>query len=104
MNFLRIFLAILSIYRLAQLFVYDDGPREIFSKLRIYFGKRAAGKSSNNVYWNLAYLINCPYCLGIWFALIVSFLVIFPTVVGDLFILIFGIAGGQTFLQSRSER
>jgi hypothetical protein len=98
--YLRLTLVILSCYRIAQLISVDNGPFDIFLKMRIKLGKMAAGSV---IAKNFADLYSCPYCLGVWVSLGVFPAVIFPSLVSDLFILIWGIAGGQAFLQSISE-
>jgi hypothetical protein len=73
----------------------------MFKKLRAEVGKLAAIHSSAR---GLAKFINCPFCVGVWMSAIVSLLWFFPTVYGDGFLIILGIAGGQAFLDSVGGR
>lgn len=97
---IRLTLAALAAYRIAQLFVVDDGPGEVFLNLRAYFGKKAAQNEEKGLWYFLAELFNCPYCLGVWIALPLGILAGYPTLAGDIFLVWFGLAGAQAFLQS----
>ena len=93
----RLILAVLTVYRLAELVAIDDGPGSIFLSLRTWLGAyqydasgrpaRAAGR-----------FVSCRYCLGIWFAIVAGAFVMFPNIVTDAGFLIFGIAGAQSAL------
>ena len=85
-------LAALACYRLARLVAYDD----IFGFLH----KSMKPEST------LGRFFSCPYCLGIWFTLILAPLVILNTQWALLALLILGIAGAQDLLESStgSER
>jgi hypothetical protein len=48
--------------------------------------------------------ITCAYCCGLYAAIFVSILVIWNNFYGNLFILVFAIAGGQSLLQKWSEK
>lgn len=96
-NLFLIVLAIFATYRLAELVAIDV----LFQPFRNYLGKHVTiGK--HNAWWWVAELINCPYCLGIWFALPLAFLC--ATEWQYVLLSWFAIAGGQTFLESLSER
>lgn len=72
----------LSTYELTDLLVYQDGPYEIFKKIRNYFGlyELADGTKyidnekqyifskwiSTNDYNLIANVLSCPYCTKIW--------------------------------------
>ena len=101
---LRLLLAVLAVYRLAQLIAYDDGPFAIFYRLRSWTMTIGAGAKIGTLTWTIRELIKCPYCLGIWFAIIAVILLIFPTIVGDWLLVALAIAGGQCFLQDLSTR
>jgi hypothetical protein len=45
---------------------------------------------------------SCPYCQGIYMALLVSLLILWQNYYGNVFLLIFAIAGGQSLLQKWS--
>jgi hypothetical protein len=53
----RFFVAVLATWRLARLVAREDGPFEIIVKLRIRAADGFAGQ-----------LMDCPYCLSVWFA------------------------------------
>jgi len=88
-------------YRLAQLIAVDDGPWCVFSRLRSWAGRCAAAEQGrgvqNGACCQFANLLDCPFCLGIWFAFALAFLVAWN--VGSFILLWFGIAGVQAFLQ-----
>lgn len=64
---LRFLVAALACFRLAEMVALDDGPFDLFLRLRIVAGvydRDASGRSQTNV----GRLFACPYCLGVWFA------------------------------------
>ena len=85
---LRLILAVFAVYRLAQLVAIDDGPGDVFRRLRAW---AITG-------W-LAGLVHCVYCAGVWFAAIVGAWVLWPCGVSDTVLAIFGIAGAAAWLQ-----
>ena len=95
MSLLKIGVAILACYRLAQLVALDDGPYKIFARFRAESGRWAAG---GDAFWeNCAELIHCPFCLGMWFGLPLALWVGGSII--DIIIVWLAIAGGQAFLQ-----
>lgn len=101
MDGLRLILAAFAIYRLSQLFHSDEGPLDMLKTAR----ENAAIRSGDSRFWEvIAKLYACPFCLGIWFAALAMVMVMKPTGIGDTFLLWFGLAGAQSFLQSRSIR
>jgi len=84
----RLVLAALAVYRLAQLIAIDDGPGQVFRRLR---GRFVTG--------GMADLVHCPYCLGVWFAALLAPLVLWPCGVGDVLLIALGVAGAQSWLQ-----
>ncbi len=92
--------ASLAVYRMAHLLVYDDGPFYIFKRLRLFFARRANMSRNELGIWNNLYDgITCPYCCGLYAAVICGILISFPTIYGSIFILIFAIAGAQSLIQ-----
>lgn len=87
----------LACYRLARLLATEDGPADVFIKLRSAAGVYDFGADGRPA-TPLGRLLECPYCLGMWIALALA---IFPesrvkrVVVDGL-----AIAGMQTALQS----
>jgi hypothetical protein len=97
---MRIFLGILACYRLARLFSQEDGPFDTFDWMREEAGCYTYGADGRPA-TSLGRLLECPFCLGIWFALFCTLLVWKRTGFSDAMLLWLGIAGGQTFLQER---
>lgn len=88
-------LAVLAVYRISQLLSCDA----IFTSFRIALGRKA---SSGSKYWKCAAdLIHCPFCLGFWFALFVTFFMPYSNLITFLLWWL-GIAGASTFLESVS--
>ena len=56
-DWLRLTLAVLATWRLSRLVAYEDGPWDVVALLRRRAGDGAMGR-----------LMDCPYCLSIWFA------------------------------------
>lgn len=71
---LILIVSIPATYRVARLVAIDDGPFGIFDRLRSSLGRRAANAPKHGVWWTLAEWANCPYCVGLWVALIPGFL------------------------------
>jgi hypothetical protein len=97
---LRLILAVLFTFRLAQLFAYDDGPYYVFKRLREWVNSK---KDESATWDTIDDLIVCPYCQGLWLAPIAALLYLYPTNVGDIILLIAGIAGGQAWLQMQKR-
>lgn len=97
----KLFLTIFAVYRLAQLFALDIGPYRVFEKMRIYLGIRAARETG--WHWHtLADAINCPFCLGLWFSILLVPIAFFGMPFLEILLLILGVAGAQCFLQEKS--
>ena len=56
-EWLRLTLAVLATWRLSRLVAFEDGPWDVIARAR-----RAAGGGM------LGRLMDCPYCLSLWFA------------------------------------
>ncbi|GAG30736.1 unnamed protein product [marine sediment metagenome] len=93
-NLLFLILSILATYRIAQLIAYDDAPFALMERFRTYLGKKAAGGSKYGIWWSLAELIHCPYCIGLWIALL------FALFSNNFLLYWLAIAGGQSFLEN----
>lgn len=94
---IRLILASFAAYRLAQLIAWDDGPDNIFLRLRTITTELSNSHGGRWVNFNDA--LFCPYCLGMWFAFGMLILVKYPTKIGDFFLYWLGIAGMQAFMQ-----
>lgn len=105
-DLLRLILATLTCFRLAQLIALDNGPLFIFQRFRMTIEQFIAtrGKQQSYLWRSIADGLSCPYCLGFYLSLLCSLLVLFPSQVGDLFLLWFGVMGMQAFLQGVSNR
>ena len=118
---IRIVITILAVYRLALLFSHDDGLLFVFKRIRLYTDKKAIleqGKLRDEFedgefedeekillgpWSNFNEGIFCPMCVGLYMSILCTALLFLPTIPGDIFLGIFGLAGGQTFLQRKSE-
>ena len=98
---IRVALAILTCYRLAEFISVDDGPFKIFGTLRHKIGILS---TKSRFHHELALLINCPFCIGVWISGLVSLTVFFPSNFGDVVLIVGAISGGQAFLESCSGR
>ena len=98
---IRLVLAAFTTYRLAQLIAFDTGPDKVFFNLRT--ATKELADIEGGRWENLDEAVNCPYCLGVWFALFTLVLVKYPTKGGDLVLGWFGIAGMQTFMQGKTK-
>jgi hypothetical protein len=95
-SLLKIGIAILACYRLAQLVALDDGPYKVMVRFRKELGRRAA--TGDALWENWAELFHCPFCLGVWFAFPLAIWVGGNSIIGIIIIWL-AIAGGQAFLQ-----
>lgn len=113
----RFLLCVLACYRLSKMIADDDGPAFIFKRFRYWIRDKSwmeadVNRAINRLdgleiddrwygkWHNLAEGIECPYCLGVWFSLPLLALYLFPSISGDIFLLLMGISGGQAFMQS----
>ena len=100
---IRLAITVLAIYRLSHLFSEDDGPGFIFKRLRAWTDWKAkvqqdVGKPLG--FWcNLDEGINCLFCTGIYMTIGCTLLLLWGNYWADLFLLVFGLAGAQSFLQ-----
>ena len=99
---LRIALAALATYRLAQLFTIDDGPHDIFFRLRAWAGVYVYGEDGRPA-TNWGRLWACPYCVGMYAALFLAPFIMWPTRPGDYLLVVLGLAGAQTWLQGARD-
>lgn len=95
---LRVALGILACYRLTQLITIDDGPFNAFTQLRTLAGVYDRG-SNGRPKRMLGKLYGCPWCMGVWVAVVVTYFVVHSFFVTDIIMLILAIAGGQAYLQ-----
>jgi hypothetical protein len=81
---------------------YDEGPRDILLKFRVWAGCYDRGEDGRPRS-SLGRLMSCPYCLGVWFALGALIVVLTASVVGDVLLAWWGLAGLQAFLEGRTN-
>lgn len=93
---IRWLLAALAVYRLSELVAYDDGPFGWIRRFRSWIANESTG--IDDLRETLGDLVHCPYCLGVWFALAVMPLVVWPTRGGDVALAVLGLAGAQSVL------
>jgi hypothetical protein len=104
MAMIQFVITILATYRLAHLLPEDEGPLFIFARIRSFVGTRALMENDPLGRWaNLDNGINCAYCCGLYAAALVGLLSSRKNRYGDVFLLIFAIAGGQSLLQKWGE-
>lgn len=99
-------LAVLATYRLAQMVALDDGPLDVFATLRGLTAYSHNGKERTGLAWeSLSKLVNCPYCLGVWFGALTTLLVAFSVRLGFWTGILFWLAtaGGQCALQALTD-
>jgi hypothetical protein len=100
MAIVQFVIAILATYRLAHLLPEDEGPLFVFARLRSFVATKAIMENEPLGRWaNLDSGINCVYCCGLYAAIVTAILSKKQSKIGDLFLLIFAIAGGQSLLQ-----
>ena len=97
---LRVLLAVFAVYRLSALLAFDDGPADVFLRIRGAAGAYQYGEDGRPAR-AVGRLVSCPHCLGVWFAVLCAALVVWRTGVGDSALLILGLAGAASWLQGR---
>jgi len=97
----RLVLLAFATYRIAELITIDEGPYGIFEGIRSFFKKKAmlSGKQ-NSFTMNIAKLLECPFCVGIWISIVAGFVYLWYNPVADFVTIIFAIAGIQAFLEN----
>jgi hypothetical protein len=99
-GWLEFIVAVLGTYRLVGMLAYDDGPLDCFATLRGRTQFDRYGNRREGALWESARkLVQCPYCLGVWFALPLSLLVSQGKGLGRVLGFWLGVAGGQSLIQ-----
>lgn len=101
-EWLRLVLAVFTCYRLTQFVVYDEGPGSIFLKGRNRAGCYDYGENGQPK-TALGHFLKCPFCVGVWMALICADLVLWPSFWIDALLIWMGIAGAQAYLEGRND-
>lgn len=104
---LRLALAALACDRLTRLLVVDDGPGEIFLRLRTWAGRYDYGPEADvdgepRPASSLGRLAACPYCVGMWVALGLAVL-LRPASRTDFVLTWLGLAGAQAVLEGQRD-
>lgn len=99
---IRLILAVLAVFRVAELLAIDEGPGGVFQRIRDAMG--ASPGESGPPDTKLGRFAVCPWCWGVWLALGAAALVIWPSRAGDAGLVFMGIAGGQAVLQGLAGR
>lgn len=93
----RLLMAALASYRIAQAFVYDEGPWSIFLWLRVKAGVYDLAANGHPT-TRLGRLMSCPYCVGVYTSLLCIVPVLLPGSVGDVILLFLGVTGAQALM------
>lgn len=102
-EWLRWLFAALTVFRLSQLVVYDDGPWDVMLRLRTWAGAYDLGENGEPVMtWGKFFA--CPYCVGVWLAFGVLALVFTVSVAGDMLLAWWGLAGAQALMEGRNGK
>jgi hypothetical protein len=98
MKLTKLIIHAFAVYRAARLVTREDGPYHVFLNIRRNIIEKASwGDEAQRHHWQeVSDLFECPYCIGIWIALIIGF---FP----DWFINLLAIAGIQVVVQDISD-
>lgn len=86
----KFLIAVFAVFRLTELFTRDEGPYQMFSKLRIWSLQNAHKSETRQT---IADGLHCPYCLSVW----LSFIIL---LVPDKLKYIFGIAGAVSLIET----
>ncbi|MBT9332460.1 hypothetical protein [Paracidobacterium acidisoli] len=82
----RLVLAVLAVWRISHLLAAEDGPWEVFARLRRWLGMSFLGR-----------LMDCFGCISLWIAAPVSFFVVRR--LPDLFFCWLALSGGAFLLE-----
>jgi hypothetical protein len=99
---LRWALAALATYRLVQMVGLDDGPWDVFQRIRETLGGYRLGPELIPTSW-WGYLVRCPYCLGLYLAPLCAAACIWPTKPGDFVLGSLALAGAQALLLGKRK-
>lgn len=70
---LEVVVASLATWRLASLVLFENGPFQMFDRLR-----RAVGVYNEGEVTGLAELFSCIWCLSVWAGIAITFIVVLP--------------------------
>lgn len=92
----------LAAYRIAQLFVYDEGPFSVFLNFRVTMGVYDLAQNGQPKTLR-GRLFACPYCVGLYAAIACTLLLLLRWPVVDLVVIIFAVAGLQAAIENRTR-
>lgn len=100
----RLALAALAVFQLAQLIVFDEGPLKVFGRLRAWGCSLPKDSLLRHILCGYDEkpsdgILFCPYCAGMWLSFALGAMTLFPTPHGDAFILVLGLAGAAVWLE-----
>jgi len=101
-EWLRLSMLVLAIFRLSELFAIDDGPFDIFLRLRSWLNK--APFEPITLRRTLADGLACRHCNGVWFAFLLVPLYLLNNNIINVGILILGVAGLQSIIVNKFGR
>ena len=100
---LRFILAGLACFRLSELIPIENGPFHIFIRLRCWLDNKERFEIypiwKSELWATLKDLAYCPFCQGVWYAILLTVFLFFPTWITDFILVVFAIAGVQTILE-----
>lgn len=99
-DLLRLILAGFTCYRLSRLLAWEEGPFGALTWARVTISGLPVRDQQDTL---MGRFLTCPYCLGVWVALGLYFLLLYPTAIGDAFLIVAGLAGAQAYLQGTSD-
>ena len=91
----------LACFRISKAITREDGPMDIFSRIRFLTGTSA---HESKLKKSIADLVSCPYCIGIWIAFLLWYVYILIPRVSLLLIVPFALAGIQSIIMDISDR
>lgn len=100
----KVIFLVFFVYRISQLIAIDDGPFDVFLRIRKCLGVLSAREPDSIFKLTLAKLVNCPFCLGVWFSALAYLLYPIDNILVDFIVGVFGLAGMQTLLENITSR
>lgn len=98
---LRFALVALAVYRLAVMLTREDGPADVFVRLRTWAGcydySERPGPNGLEPRTSLGKLMSCPYCVGVWLSMAGAVVVASPGA-WDWLVLVLALAGAQRLM------
>lgn len=97
---MKTILLALAVWRLTSLFVEEDGPFDIFARLRsligVYYDEFSVKQSKNEI----ARGLTCVWCASIWFGFLASFFSEYSVNIHSFVIVWLGLSGAAIVIDS----